>query len=111
MKEEKKQEIALMKYGAIAPLIAGLEDEHPSQIAFFRAVSEKGVMGADGRVQHYSPEKNPQLYELSICIKEFRQNFIEKRMSQLYLFIEKHKNSELTLLSTFAKGLEYSGFQ
>ena len=56
MKEEKKQEIALMKYGAIAPLIAGLEDEHPSQIAFFRAVSEKGVMGADGRVQHYSPE-------------------------------------------------------
>ena len=56
--------------------------------------------------KEYAFSKYPQLYELSICIKEFRQIFCEKRMPQLYLFIEKYKNSELKLLSTFAKGLE-----
>jgi len=45
-----------MRYAAITPLIAGLGDEYPSQMAFCRAVSEKGFMGADGNMRHYTPE-------------------------------------------------------
>jgi Transposase and inactivated derivatives len=45
-----------MRYAAITPLIAGLGNEYPSQMAFFRAVSEKGIMGADGNMHHYTPE-------------------------------------------------------
>ena len=30
MKQEKQQEIALMRYGAIAPIIAGLDERYPS---------------------------------------------------------------------------------
>ena len=29
MKQEKQQAIALMRYGAIAPLIAGLDEDYP----------------------------------------------------------------------------------
>lgn len=29
MKQEKQQEIALMRYGAIAPMIAGLDERYP----------------------------------------------------------------------------------
>jgi len=53
----------------------------------------------------YAFAKYPQLYELNTCIKEFRQIFEEQRMPLLYLFIEKYKNSEIKLLSVFAKGL------
>ena len=56
--------------------------------------------------KEYVFSKYPQLYELNICIKEFRQIFEEKRMPQLYLFIEKYKESEIKALSVFAKGLE-----
>lgn len=56
--------------------------------------------------KEYVFNKYPQLYELNIFIKEFRLIFNGKLMPQLYLFIEKYKNSELKLLSVFAKGLE-----
>lgn len=55
MKQELKQEIALMRYGAIAPLIAGLEENYPSQNAFYEEVSAKGIPGPDGKVRHYAP--------------------------------------------------------
>ena len=35
MKQEKQQEIALMRYGAIAPIIAGLDERYPSSPIFF----------------------------------------------------------------------------
>ena len=35
MKQEKQQAIALMRYGAIAPLIAGLDEDYPSKTAFY----------------------------------------------------------------------------
>ena len=41
MTQEEKQEIALMRYSAIAPLVAGLDDSFPSQSAFFEAVFAK----------------------------------------------------------------------
>ena len=55
MKQEQKQEIALMRYGAIAPLIAGLDEEYPSQNAFYEEVAAKGIPGPDGRLRHYAP--------------------------------------------------------
>lgn len=55
MKPEKQQEIALMRYGAIAPLIAGLDENYPSKTAFYTEISAKGLLGPDGRVHHYAP--------------------------------------------------------
>lgn len=43
MKEELKQEIALMRYGAIAPLIARLDEEYPSRSAFYEEIAAKGI--------------------------------------------------------------------
>ena len=56
--------------------------------------------------KQYLFNKYPQLYELNICIKEFRQIFCGKHMPSLYLFIEKYKNSGIKALSSFAAGLE-----
>lgn len=55
MKQEQQQEIALMRYGAIAPLIAGLDDGYPSQNAFYEEVSAKGIPGPDGKLRHFAP--------------------------------------------------------
>lgn len=48
----------------------------------------------------------PQLYELDICIKEFRRIFDEKMMPLLYLFIDRYKKSEFKALSSFATGMD-----
>ena len=53
MKQEKQQEIALMRYGAIAPVIAGLDERYPSKTAFYTEISAKGLMGPDGKLHHY----------------------------------------------------------
>ena len=60
MNQEKQQAIALMRYGAIAPLIAGLDEDYPSKTAFYTELSTKGLVGPDGRIHHYapSPSKN-----------------------------------------------------
>lgn len=55
MKQEQQQEIALMRYGAIAPLISGLDEAYPSQNAFYEEVAAKGIPGPDGRLRHYAP--------------------------------------------------------
>lgn len=55
MKQEQQQEIALMRYGAIAPLIAGLDEGYPSQNAFYEEVAAKGIPGPDGKLRHYAP--------------------------------------------------------
>ncbi len=55
MKQEKQQEIALMRYGAIAPIIAGLDERYPSKTAFYTEISAKGLLGPDGKLHHYAP--------------------------------------------------------
>ena len=55
MKQEKQQEIALMRYGAIAPIIAGLDENYPNKTAFYNDISTKGVNGPDGKLHHYAP--------------------------------------------------------
>ena len=63
MKQEKQQEVALMRYGAIAPIIAGLDERYPSKTAFFAEISAKGLMGPDGTAadtkQGYAPLRTP----------------------------------------------------
>ena len=55
MKQEKQQEVALMRYGAIAPIIAGLDERYPNKTAFYAEISAKGLMGPDGKLHHYAP--------------------------------------------------------
>lgn len=62
MKSEKQQEIALMRYGAIAPLISGLDDTLPNKTAFYTELSQKGLIGPDGRIHHYAPSTIEKWY-------------------------------------------------
>ncbi|MDL2249625.1 DDE-type integrase/transposase/recombinase [Lachnospiraceae bacterium OttesenSCG-928-J05] len=55
MTQEKAQEIALMRYSIIAPLISGLQDNYSSNEAFFRDAAAKGITTPSGLVKHYAP--------------------------------------------------------
>lgn len=55
MDQDKKQQIALMRYSAIAPLVSGAQQEYPSLSAYFREVSARGVKAPNGEIRHYSP--------------------------------------------------------
>ncbi len=54
MDQDKKHDIALMRYSAIAPLVTGQGDDFPSFSAYFRAASAKGVKAPDGSIRHYA---------------------------------------------------------
>ena len=55
MDQNRKQDIALMRYSAISPLVAGTQEDFPSLSAFFRDVSARGVKAPDGQIRHYAP--------------------------------------------------------
>lgn len=55
MDPNRKQDIALMRYAAIAPLITGTQEDYPSLSAYFRETSARGVLAPDGTLRHYSP--------------------------------------------------------
>ena len=55
MEQDKKHEVALMRYSVISPLITGLQEEYPSMDAFFRDASLKGIISPDGSVKRYAP--------------------------------------------------------
>ncbi len=55
MEQDKKHDIALMRYSIISPLITGLQEDYPSLDAFFRDASLKGVTAPDGSVRNYAP--------------------------------------------------------
>ena len=55
MTKDKQQSIALMRYGAIAPLISGVPEEYPSLSAYFREVSQDGILHPTGEIRHYAP--------------------------------------------------------
>ena len=48
MKQELAQDIALMRYSMISPLIVGLPDEYKSKEAYFRAASARGALHPNG---------------------------------------------------------------
>lgn len=55
MEQDRKHDIALMRYSVISPLITGLQEDYTSLDAFFRDASLKGVAAPDGSVRKYAP--------------------------------------------------------
>lgn len=55
MEQDKKHNIALMRYSVISPLITGLQENYPSLDAFFRDASVKGVVTPEGSVKKFAP--------------------------------------------------------
>ena len=55
MDKDKKHAIALMRYSAIASLVAGTAEDFPSLQAYFRDASAKGVRAPNGEIRHYAP--------------------------------------------------------
>lgn len=56
MEQDKKHEVALLRYSVIAPLITGMQEDYPSLSAFFRDASLKGITAPDGSVRKYAPD-------------------------------------------------------
>ena len=52
MKQELAQDIALMRYSMISPLIVGLPDEYKSKEAYFRAASARGALSHNLQKPH-----------------------------------------------------------
>lgn len=63
MDQDKRQDIALMRYSVISPLITGTLPDGQSKEAFFRDVSRKGMKGPDGRMHQYSPSAIKHWYQ------------------------------------------------
>ena len=64
MKQELAQDIALMRYSTIAPLITGLPEEYPSNEAYYRAASERGVLHPNGKIVHPAATSIKRWYQL-----------------------------------------------
>ncbi len=54
MDQEKKHDIALMRYSAIAPVLNGPGDDYDSLSAYFREAAAKGIPQPDGSVRHFA---------------------------------------------------------
>lgn len=66
MEQQKKHDIALMKYSAIAPVISGLPAQYQSFSEYFREVSQKGILHPDGSLRHYATSTIAKWYELYV---------------------------------------------
>ena len=64
MELEKRQSIALMRYGAIAQVVNGLPDGSASMSEYFRKVSEQGIRHPDGSTRHYEENTLENWYRL-----------------------------------------------
>ena len=63
MKQELAQDIALMRYSMISPLIVGLPDEYRSKAAYFRAASARGALHPNGSFIHPAPTSFKRWYQ------------------------------------------------
>lgn len=63
MKQELAQDIALMRYSMIAPLIVGLPEEYRSKEAYFRAASARGALHPNGSFIHPAPTSIKRWYQ------------------------------------------------
>lgn len=63
MEQQKRHDIALMKYSALAPVISGLPAQYQSFSEYFREVSERGIRHPDGSLRHYAPTTISKWYE------------------------------------------------
>ena len=55
MEKDKQRSIALMRYGAIAPVIPGLPEDYSSLSAYFREISQNGILHPTGEIRNYAP--------------------------------------------------------
>ncbi len=62
MNQSKKQAVALMRYSAISPLIAGTAGDYESESAYFRETSARGIKAPDGSLRNYSPSTLQKWY-------------------------------------------------
>ena len=53
MAQDRKQQIALMRYDAITPVMTGTAGDYSSLREYFRETSAKGLPAPDGRLRHY----------------------------------------------------------
>ena len=63
MKHDLAQDIALMRYSLISPLIIGLPNEYDSKEAYFRAASERGAIHPNGSTIHPAPTSIKRWYQ------------------------------------------------
>ena len=63
MKHDLAQDIALMRYAMISPLIIGLPNEYDSKEAYFRAASERGAIHPNGSTIHPAPTSIKRWYQ------------------------------------------------
>ena len=63
MKQELAQDIALMRYSIISPLIVGLPEEYDSKEAYFRAASKRGTLHPNGTTVHPAPTSIKRWYQ------------------------------------------------
>ena len=54
MTQDEKHAVALMRYGAIAPLISGTKDDFQSLDDYYREAAEKSYPAPDGSTKHFS---------------------------------------------------------
>lgn len=62
MTQDEKHTLALMRYGAIAPLISGTKDEYQNLSEYFREASRKLYPAPNGSMKHYSPDTIERWY-------------------------------------------------
>lgn len=120
MDQEKKHDIALMRYSVISPVISGLQEKYSSLEAFYHDASSKGVISPDGTLKHFAPatikrwynnyknggfdalipdgrvdEGKPRKldFELQEQIKYLKQNY--PRMSAAAIFRQLHDNGSI----------------
>lgn len=54
MTQDEKHAVALMRYGAIAPLISGTKDDFQSLDDYYREAAEKSYPAPNGSTKHFS---------------------------------------------------------
>lgn len=78
--------------------------DHLSRSGIFRFIWMNAELTEEHA--HYLIQNYPELKELLVCVREFREIYQRKSMPLLYLFIKKYKTSSIKELSKFAVGLE-----
>ena len=101
MEQQKKHDIALMKYSAIAPVISGLPAQYQSFSEYFREVSEKGILHPDGSLRHYATSTIAKWYELYVkngfdslqpsgCSDEGKPGKLDDALQEQILYLKEH---------------------
>lgn len=101
--------LSLNKYDRRTPVDSNSNDgKNKSEYITRKGIFNHLWMGISLTDKHheYLWNRYPLLNEIEKCVREFREIFIKKNMSLLYIFVDKYSRSSTKELATFAKGLE-----